>query len=81
MHKELQLILTPEQAAREELFREKVAENTGIEPERISLIRILRKSIDARTAFPKINIAVEVFWDEKSPEKREVHPGYQFTGN
>ena len=81
MHKEFQLILTPEEAATEELFRKKVAEKVEIEPRRISLIRILRKSIDARTAFPKINVSVEVFWDEPAPEKFEVHLDYKFVGN
>ena len=81
MHKEFQLILTPEEAATEELFRKKVAEKVEIEPRRISFIRILRKSIDARTAFPKINVSVEVFWDEPAPEKFEVHLDYKFVGN
>ena len=81
MHKEFQLILTPEEAATEELFRKKVAEKVEIEPRRISLIRILRKSIDARTVFPKINVSVEVFWDEPAPEKFEVHLDYKFVGN
>lgn len=81
MHQEFQLILTPEEAASEELFRKKVAEKAELNITRISLIRILRKSIDARSALPKINIGVEVFWDEKPPEKYEVHAGYTFTGN
>ena len=81
MHKEFQLILTPEEAAKEELFRKKVAEKMEVELSRISLIRIQRKSIDSRSTFPKINIAVEVFWDEKAPEKHEVHLNYQFVGN
>ena len=81
MQKEFQLILTPEEAAKEVLFKRKVAEKIGIESNRISLIRIQRKSIDARTNFPKINIAVEVFWDETPPRKYEVKPNYQFVGN
>lgn len=60
MHQEFQLILTPEEAASEELFRKKVAEKAELNITRISLIRILRKSIDARSALPKINIGVEV---------------------
>ncbi|MHB9057077.1 MAG: NAD(P)/FAD-dependent oxidoreductase, partial [Paludibacteraceae bacterium] len=81
MHKEFQLILTPEEAAKEELFKKKVAEKLEIDLERISLIRIQRKSIDARTNLPKINVAVDVFWDEAAPEKHEVHIDYKFVGN
>ncbi len=81
MHQEIQLILTPEEAATEELFRKKVAEKTDIKSSDITLIRILRKSIDARSAFPKINVAAEVFWGEKIPDKYDIRIDYKFTGN
>ena len=54
MHTELQLILTPEQAEKKELLQKVVSEKLGITSERITLIRTLRKSIDAR-GVPKIN--------------------------
>ena len=80
MHTELQLILTPEQAEKKELLQKVVSEKLGITSERISLIRTLRKSIDAR-GVPKINLSVEVFWDEEAPGKFEVHINYKFVGN
>lgn len=67
MQSQLQLILTPEQAYKEQLLKQIVAEKLEISADRIVLIRILKKSIDARSATPKINITVEVFWDEAVP--------------
>lgn len=81
MHKELQIIVTPEQAAKENLLKQKVAEKLDIESKRISLIRIKRKSIDARTAPPKINLALEVFLDNQIPTARDNDNKYQFVGN
>ncbi|GAB1415189.1 FAD-dependent oxidoreductase [Paludibacter sp.] len=67
MKTELQLILTPEQAYKEDLLKLKIAEKLSIISDRISHYRILKRSIDARSSYPKINIAVEVFID-KAPE-------------
>ena len=50
------------------LLRELVSSKIGISENRITLIRIVKKSIDARTNNPKINLTLTVFWDEKAPE-------------
>ncbi len=68
MHTELQLILTPEQAEKTKLLEAKVAEELNIKPNQITRIRPIRKSIDARSFQPKINITVEVYWDEVPPK-------------
>lgn len=74
MYSELQLILTPEQAGVESLLREHVAIKLKINEERISLIRTVRKSIDARGRFPRVNLTVDVYWDEKPPAYQYSHP-------
>ncbi len=81
MHTEIQLIVTPEQAAKSELLIQKIAEKLEIEPKRVSHYRIVRKSIDARIAPPKINLAVHVFLDKQVAETDEVKMNYQFVGN
>ncbi len=68
MHSEIQLILTPEQAEKQELLLVQVAGKLKINPQTITRLRTLRKSIDARSFQPKINITVEVYWNEKAPE-------------
>ncbi|HLP05013.1 MAG TPA: hypothetical protein VK152_06265, partial [Paludibacter sp.] len=67
MHSELQLILTPEQAFKQELLYAQVAGKLQIAPERISRLRTLRKSIDSRSFQPKVNLTLEVYWDEVPP--------------
>jgi len=76
MHEELQLILTPEQAHKEDLLIKQVADKLQVSPQRITRLRTLRKSIDSRSFMPKVNITVEVYWDEEAP-KIEV-PGFNF---
>ena len=81
MHTEIQLIVTPEQAAKEVLLKEKVAEKLGIESNRINAIRIIRKSIDARIAPPRINLALQVYLDKDFPANDKADMEYQFVGD
>lgn len=65
MQTQIQLILTPEEVHHEELLKQKIAVKLDIPVNRIMLVRIIKKSIDARAASPKFNITVDVFLDEK----------------
>lgn len=67
MHNELQLILTPEQAYKQDLLTKQVADKLQISPQHITRLRTLRKSIDSRAFLPKVNVTVEVYWDEEAP--------------
>lgn len=69
MHSQFQIILTPEQAYKQELLNTQVAGQLQISPERITRLRILKKSIDSRAGRPKIIMSVEVYWDEKPAEE------------
>ena len=69
MHTELQLVLLPEQAETPFLLNKQVADKLVISPSRITRLRTTKKSIDARSFQPKVNITVEVYWDEKAPDK------------
>ena len=62
------LILSPEQAHNQSLLKQKVADKLQITIERITRLRILKKSIDARGGRPKVHISVEVYYDEKPPK-------------
>lgn len=72
MHSELQLILSPEQAGEPDLLHEQVADSLHITTERITRLRMLKKSIDSRSGRPKINLSLEVYWDEKPPKETPV---------
>ncbi len=81
MHKEIQLILQPEQAEKKELLTKSVADKLDISPARITSLRTIRKSIDARSFQPKINLTVEVYWDENAPEYKLPDFNYKYVGN
>lgn len=69
MQLKVQLILTPEQAAKESQLKRRVAEKATIAEQEINYIRIVKKSIDARSHQAKINLSVEVFVNEQpAPE-------------
>ena len=70
MQSKLQLILSPEQAAKSDLLKKHISEKLEISPERVTCVRILKKSIDARSGRPKINLSAEVFWDEEPVETK-----------
>lgn len=81
MHNELQLILTPEQAYKQDLLTKQVADKLQISPQRITCLRTLRKSIDSRSFLPKVNVTVDVFWDEPAPKISVPDFQYQFVSN
>ncbi len=68
MHSEIQLVLLPEQAETPFLLNKQVADKLEVSPQRITRIRTIRKSIDARSFQPKVNVIVEVYWDEVPPK-------------
>lgn len=65
MQHTLQLTLTPEQAAVFDQLKSAVATALQVDNKRIVEIRTEKKSIDARGRFPKINLSLQVFLDEK----------------
>lgn len=73
MRTELHLILSPEQAYKKELTEAAVAEALKTDINDISCIRIIKKSIDARSAQPKINLWVEVFSKGELPKTEITH--------
>ncbi len=61
MKPHIQLILTPEEAYKKELLLHKLAEKLKLSPTKITSYRIIKKSMDARTSSPKINLKIEYF--------------------
>ncbi|MDR3653468.1 MAG: NAD(P)/FAD-dependent oxidoreductase [Paludibacter sp.] len=77
MHNEVQLTLTPEQAFKQDLLAKLVADKLEISPSRITRLRTTKKSIDARSFQPKVNLTVEVYWDEPAPVIEKPHFEYK----
>ncbi|MFL5763299.1 MAG: NAD(P)/FAD-dependent oxidoreductase [Bacteroidia bacterium] len=64
MKQELQLVLSPEEAANEEIIRSIAAQQLRISPASISFVRILKRSVDARSRTIRINLKIEVYQNE-----------------
>jgi len=62
----VQITLSPEDAADEKVVKKAAGRSTGIEPESISGIRILKRSVDARQKNIKVILSVEVFTGNES---------------
>ncbi|OIP83612.1 MAG: FAD-binding protein [Porphyromonadaceae bacterium CG2_30_38_12] len=67
MQTQIQLILTPEQAEKTGLLYAEVSKSLNITTDRISAIHTLKKSIDARSVSPKVNVLLDVYVDEPAP--------------
>ena len=77
MHELIQLSLIPELAEKPELLTKQVADKLEISPARITRMRTTKKSIDARSFQPKVNLTVEVYWDEPAPVMEKPVFNYQ----
>ncbi len=74
MHKIINLSLSPKRASDEKYYKHDAAEFLHINEDEITSIEILRKSIDARKKFIKINVQLEIWWNEiPKKEQFELH--------
>lgn len=69
MIKEIQLVLTPEEAATEALYTIKAATHLGTSVDEITAIKVIKRSIDARKGKVSIILRAEVYMDEDMPKE------------
>lgn len=70
MSQQVQLQLTPKEAASPSIYLDLAAKSIGINREQIANSRIIKRSIDARKPNIKVNLTLELFIDdEKEPDK------------
>lgn len=67
MKKELNLVLSPEEAANEDVIKSVASKQLHTAPSSITFIKILKRSIDARSRNIKINLRIEVYINEQLP--------------
>lgn len=72
MVRNLQLVLSPYDAASDSMIRSIVAEELGLAQDRISGFKVKKKSVDARSRRIRVNLSVEVFIDEPVQEIKMV---------
>ncbi len=71
----LTLTLSPKQAADQKLYTTLAARRLGISDKQIALIRVVKRSIDARNRAVKVNLSLEVFVDNE-PMPEPLHFDY-----
>lgn len=70
MKQEINISISPKQASDEQFYKPIVAEKLHVDENRIRLINVRRRSIDARQRVIRINLGVEVYLDELPDEER-----------
>jgi len=77
MKQEINLVLTPEDAADEEKIKTVAAQQFFIDKNTIHSFKILKRSIDARSRNIKINLKVEIYINEMPPETVNYKKKYE----
>ena len=75
MKNELNLVLSPEEAANESVIKSIAAQQLHIPESNITFVKILKRSIDARSRNIKINLRIDVYVNEQVPES----PNYKIS--
>ncbi len=81
MQKTIDINLSPIVATQEDLLKKNIASKLKIDLKEISGFDILRRSIDARKKDIKINLRINVFYNEKYKKKEPIIFEYQDVGN
>jgi uncharacterized FAD-dependent dehydrogenase len=81
MQKNIRLVLTPQLAETESGYLALIASELNIKSSRITSIKPLKKSIDARSRYVKIIMEFDVIWDQKAPTPIPFNPKYQQVDN
>jgi uncharacterized FAD-dependent dehydrogenase len=76
MRKEINLVLSPQEAADEKAIRKATIKSIGIAEEELSSVITLRKSIDARNRNVKMNVRVEAYINE-TPDRKPFSPSFK----
>ena len=77
----MNLVVTPPEAGNEELLRGVVIAHLKVDPSRITSVKILKRSIDARSRQVKVNLRLEVYLDEQPPSPVPLLPSYPDVSN
>ncbi|MFI3282467.1 MAG: FAD-dependent protein [Rikenellaceae bacterium] len=75
MAQKITLVLSPRDASDSKIYTPRAAAMLNVKVENIALVRVVKRSIDARQRLPKVNLTLEVYVDgDQTPE--EIHFDY-----
>ncbi len=80
MSHKITLVLTPRQAADPTFYTAQAAHKVGIKDSDVALLRVVKRSIDARQRQAKVNLTVELF-EESDPTPAPIHFDYPQVGH
>ena len=72
MPKSITLQLSPRLSADAEVYTSMAARQLGIRREDVALVRVVKRSIDARRSPVKVNLTLEIFIDQE-PQPAPIH--------
>ena len=67
MPRTITLTLSPKQAADRKVYTEIAARRAGVPPADVALVRILKRSVDARGRSVRVNLTLELYADGDGP--------------
>ena len=72
MPQNITLVLTPRQAADAKYYTSLAARRLGMPEQDIALVRVVKRSIDARQRQVKVNLTLEVYVDRFTTRARAI---------
>ncbi|WP_430934535.1 NAD(P)/FAD-dependent oxidoreductase [Saccharicrinis sp. 156] len=81
MKKDIALRLTPKEASSEKYYKDIVAKKMKVHPDKITAIRVRKRSIDARQRQVMVQLHLEAYANAPVPEKEWVTFEYQNVAN
>jgi len=81
MQKEISISVSPKAASEKESIKFIVSEQLNVDVNTINAVRILKRSIDARSRKIKIHLKVRVFLNKEEPIEEDYHRDYQNISN
>jgi uncharacterized FAD-dependent dehydrogenase len=81
MKQQINIVVSPEEAANERSLRGIAAGQCSFPPSSITHFKILKRSVDARSRNIKINLKIDVYFDEPAPEPVNYKTEYSDVTN
>ena len=81
MKNELNLVLSPEEAANESVIKTIAARQLHIPENNITFVKIIKRSIDARSRNIKINLRIDIYINEQIPAEPDYKPNYSHVSS
>ena len=73
MKKEIDIVVSPEKSDDTAYFKTLAANQLNVFPQSISHLKLLKRSIDARSRNVKFHLRLDIYYDEPLPEVPQIN--------